>query len=243
MEPKKAASAYGFNYSMREGGLMMFGATVRTENSLEEARDILLRLPEEAAAGEFSAVEVERARTAMLKGIDLALRSPDRLGIRLSESMADGDWRLFFLQRDRLKAAALSALKAFHKDFYGASSGQFAAVGDFDPEAIKSLAGELFGGWASAKPFKRLEDKYKPAEPLNLSLEAPDKANANIILGLNFPMRDDAPDYPALQLADFMIGGRFLNSRLAVRIRQKEGLSYGVGCYPNFRSWAKAVVT
>ena len=111
VEPKKAASAYGFNYSMREGGLMMFGATVRTENSLEEARDIVLRLPEEAAAGDFSAVEVERARTALLKGIDLALRSPDRLGIRLSESMADGDWRLFFLQRDRLKAVTAADVK------------------------------------------------------------------------------------------------------------------------------------
>jgi len=30
-------------------------------------------------------------------------------------------------------------------------------------------------------------------------------------------------------LADFMLGGGFLNSRLATRIRQKEGISYGVG--------------
>jgi zinc protease len=42
-------------------------------------------------------------------------------------------------------------------------------------------------------------------------------------------MRDDNPDYPALVLGNYMLGGGFLNSRLAVRIRQKEGLSYGVG--------------
>jgi zinc protease len=42
-------------------------------------------------------------------------------------------------------------------------------------------------------------------------------------------MRDDDPEYPALAIGGHMIGGGFLNSRLATRIRQKEGLSYGVG--------------
>lgn len=42
-------------------------------------------------------------------------------------------------------------------------------------------------------------------------------------------MNDSHGDYPALVLGNFMLGGGFLNSRLAVRIRQKEGISYGVG--------------
>jgi zinc protease len=42
-------------------------------------------------------------------------------------------------------------------------------------------------------------------------------------------MRDDDPEYPALTISGYMLGGGFLNSRLATRIRQKEGLSYGVG--------------
>jgi zinc protease len=42
-------------------------------------------------------------------------------------------------------------------------------------------------------------------------------------------LRDDDPDYPALLIGNYMLGGGILNSRLAVRIRQKDGLSYGVG--------------
>jgi zinc protease len=42
-------------------------------------------------------------------------------------------------------------------------------------------------------------------------------------------MDDQNPDYPALLLANYMLGGGFLNSRLATRIREKDGLSYGVG--------------
>ena len=59
-------------------------------------------------------------------------------------------------------------------------------------------------------------------------VETPDKANAVMIARLNLPIRDDHPDYPALTLANYMLGGGFLNSRLATRIRQKEGISYGV---------------
>ena len=46
---------------------------------------------------------------------------------------------------------------------------------------------------------------------------------------MNLNVRDDDPDYPALVLGNYMLGGGFLNSRLATRIRQKDGLSYGVG--------------
>ena len=41
-------------------------------------------------------------------------------------------------------------------------------------------------------------------------------------------MRDDHPDAPALRVGGFILGSGFLNSRLATRIRQEEGLSYGV---------------
>jgi zinc protease len=42
-------------------------------------------------------------------------------------------------------------------------------------------------------------------------------------------MNESDPDYPALILAGYMLGGGFLNSRLARKIRVEEGLSYGVG--------------
>jgi zinc protease len=42
------------------------------------------------------------------------------------------------------------------------------------------------------------------------------------------PLKDDDPDYPALVMANFILGGSTLASRLGDRIRQQEGLSYGV---------------
>ena len=46
-------------------------------------------------------------------------------------------------------------------------------------------------------------------------------------------LKDDAAAFPALLMANHMLGGGALRSRLADRIRQKEGLSYGVGSQLN----------
>lgn len=60
------------------------------------------------------------------------------------------------------------------------------------------------------------------------TIEAPDKANAAFFAGQSLKLRDDSRDYAAMQIANYLFGGGFLNSRLAVRIRQKDGLSYGI---------------
>ena len=128
-----------------------------------------------------------------------------------------------------IKAVTLDDVKKFYKDFYGASNGQMTVVGDFDEKEVSALTQELFGNWKSVNAFTRIKAEYRAIEPINTSLETPDKANAVFVARMNIKMRDDNPDYPALVLGNYMLGGGFLSSRLAVRIRQKEGLSYGVG--------------
>ena len=128
------------------------------------------------------------------------------------------------------KAATLEETKKFYSDFYGASNGDLAVVGDFDAKEIAALAGELFGSWKSPRPFTRVPRPYQPAAAVKQSLAAPDKANAFFVAGLNLEMGDSDPDFPAMVLGNYMLGGGGgVNNRLANRIRQKDGLSYGVG--------------
>lgn len=46
--------------------------------------------------------------------------------------------------------------------------------------------------------------------------------------GIVFPLKDSDPDFVGLAMADFIIGSGSLSSRLGNRVRQKEGLAYGV---------------
>ena len=128
-----------------------------------------------------------------------------------------------------IKALTIDEVKKFYKEFYGANNATMSMVGDFDSNELKALNTELFGNWKSTQNYARITNKAIPVQVINESVETPDKANAFFVASYNFDFRDDNPDYPSMVLGNFMLGGGFLNSRLATRIRQKEGLSYGVG--------------
>ena len=61
-----------------------------------------------------------------------------------------------------------------------------------------------------------------------ISIETPDKANANYVASQQYAIRDDHPKYPALLVGNMILGGGSLASRLADRVRKDEGLSYGI---------------
>jgi zinc protease len=128
-------------------------------------------------------------------------------------------------------AATVADARRFYDDFFGASQAELAVVGDFDPAQVTRLATEKLGDWRSAQAYARVPAVYQDRPDTTIVIETPDKANALFYAGLNLRIRDDDPDYPALLLGNYMLGGGFLNSRLAARIRQKDGLSYGVGSF------------
>src|SRR5262249_10359278 len=74
---------------------------------------------------------------------------------------------------------------------------------------------------------------FKAVTGKSETIETPDKANAVYLSGGNLQLRDDDPGYPALEVGNAILGGGFLNSRLATRIRQKDGVSYTVGSNVN----------
>ncbi len=63
-------------------------------------------------------------------------------------------------------------------------------------------------------------------KPERATIETPDKANAIYIAGLQDALKDSDPDYPALVAGNFVLGGGALSSRIADRLRQKDGVSY-----------------
>jgi zinc protease len=139
-----------------------------------------------------------------------------------------------------VNALTLSDVQNFYKTFYGASAGELAIVGDFDAKQTASQVADLFGNWKSTTPFSRVTRNFQNIAPVNQALETPDKANALFLAGLNLNLRDDDPDYPALVIGNYILGGGTLYSRLGNRIRQKEGLSYGVGSQVNASPFDKS---
>lgn len=128
-----------------------------------------------------------------------------------------------------LEALSIDEVKQFYQDIYGGGNITFSASGDLDVDAVKEALERNFGDWYSPVEFERVARPYQPLASDAVKIETPDKANAVFVAVQTLPISDEHPDYPALVMGNYMLGGGFLNSRLATRIRQEEGLSYGVG--------------
>ncbi|CAN5857459.1 pitrilysin family protein [soil metagenome] len=128
-----------------------------------------------------------------------------------------------------INTVTIDQVRTFYKDFYGASFAHMAIVGDFDADSTAALVRTLFGDFKNPQPFERIVALTPPVDSTTIIMETPDKANAFMVAVQNVALRDDDPDYPAMALANYIMGGGFLNSRLATRLRQQEGISYGVG--------------
>jgi len=127
-----------------------------------------------------------------------------------------------------IRKTTLKDAQSCYRDLVGATGADFSAVGEFDPDAVARTVEELFGSWRSPYPFSRVPYRYFDSPALADQVITPDKANAVLRGGENVPMRDDHPDFPALLLANYLLGGTS-SSRLAERVREKEGLSYSTG--------------
>jgi zinc protease len=219
--------------SLAGGPTQAVGSVETVRGSLPAVLRLLAEVLKEPA---FPASEFETLKQEELSALEEQRSEPQAVAsIALERHMArypEGHPRYtptLDEERRALEAAGLDAVQAFHREFYGASNACLTVVGDFDAAEVKALLEELFGSWKSPRPFERVKSVFFDVPAAAQALETPDKANAVAMGSQNLALRDDHPDYPALVLGNFMLGGGFLNSRLATRIRQKDGLSYGVG--------------
>ena len=104
VEPGLAASAGSFSYQLREAGPLLTFAQVRTEDDLSAAVTAMNEVLVEALRSPVTGEEVDRARTSLLNSVERTFNNPESIAFQLSEWAAMGDWRLFFLHRDRIEA-------------------------------------------------------------------------------------------------------------------------------------------
>lgn len=128
-----------------------------------------------------------------------------------------------------LKAIQVDQLRQLYQRFLGGTHGELVAVGDFDRDDLVASAESLLEGWKSSEPFQRIDRTAPPGIPGgSQQINTPDKENAIYLAAQVLPLKDSDPDYAPLDLGNFILGGGGLSSRLADRVRQKEGLSYGI---------------
>jgi zinc protease len=120
VDNKKAVGASMGVADLHDPGFIVASVSLKVDQSLDEARQILLKTIEGLSAEPPSKEEVERAKTRLLKNIELEMNDSQSVAVDLSEYFSQGDWRLMFLTRDRIRAVSeadvLRVAKAYLKE-------------------------------------------------------------------------------------------------------------------------------
>jgi zinc protease len=200
---------------------------------------VLKLLAEVLRSPTFPAVELDILRNEYRDQLQKALTEPTTLAERrlrrLLSTYPKGDVRYtptIEEELEELPKVTREQVVTLYEKQLGAQAGELAVVGDFDPAAARSAFEAMLKDWAAPTPYRRIPRPAHPEVPgAREVIKTPDKANAVYIAGESFPVSDGDPDYPALELGNYILGGGPLSSRLADRVRQKEGLSYTIGSF------------
>jgi len=127
-----------------------------------------------------------------------------------------------------LSAITPKDLAEFHRTYYRPNNAILAVVGDLTQDEARQWVTKTFGTWAAA-PIPAL--KLPPIPPLaerKVVVIDKDLSQANIILG-SLGIKRHNPDFYALQVMNYILGGGGFSSRLVDDIRENRGLAYSVG--------------
>jgi len=127
----------------------------------------------------------------------------------------------------RTESLSIEQIKTLYENYLGGQHGEVVVIGDFDPEPVLAELDKMFSNWTAKEAYARIEEPANPkAASGRVSIETPDKANAVYIAGLALPVSDSHPDYEAMLIGNYIMGGGPLSSRISDRVRKQDGLSY-----------------
>ena len=137
VETGKASQVFSFGQTGYAPGLQFFGAVVKLGEPIEPVREALVQAVEELASKPPTAEELERVRRSWLNTIERSLNNPQAVGVALSEPIALGDWRMYFVGRERVQKMTAEQVAASAGRYYLRSN---RTVGTFIPEEASKRA-------------------------------------------------------------------------------------------------------
>ncbi|MYN14473.1 insulinase family protein [Pusillimonas sp. TS35] len=117
-----AASVFGFASDMKQPGYALFGAELEPGMDQAKALATLTATLESVAEKPFTQEDLDRIRNKWLSNWNQLYANPAKLASVLSETSADGDWRLFFLQRDQVEDMKLETVQRVTQAYLVASN-------------------------------------------------------------------------------------------------------------------------
>lgn len=178
----------------------------------------------------FDAREVERVRAQILQGLARDETSPEAQARRAFARAAFGDHPYARVSRgtpESVRGLTVEDMRAHMARRYARDNLVVAAVGDVTPENLGRLLDRAFGALPATAAPVDLPRVDAQGAGRTIVIRKP-ATQTFALFGHQGVARED-PDFFAAQLVNYVLGGGGFNSRLMARVREREGLTYGIG--------------
>ncbi|MBC7932612.1 MAG: insulinase family protein [Rubrivivax sp.] len=211
-----------------------FAVQIEARSLAEDFPALVRLLAEMLREPSFPADELEKLKQQTVAAIrEQQSDTRWRAFERLSQSVFDEANPFFVHGGERLLESigsiTVEDVRAFYEKFYGGRSLIISVAGDVRANEAVRLLREALDGFGGPESVEVSVSDPEPQEGARRELVlVKDKANVDVMLGSAAPLRRDASDYYAAMLANRALGESTLSSRLGLRVRDAEGLTYGI---------------
>lgn len=204
--------------------------TLRTLSSAEEKAGALALMRAVLSAPTFPAEAFERERTRMIEALKEAATRPDHIaGERFSAAIYPGHPYGRMATPESVARIGRDDVVAFHRTHYVAANAVVSILGDVSRQEAEAIAVQLTEALPAGAAAGPLPDVVLPQrETIKIAHPA---TQAHIHVGLPAMKRDASPDYFALLVGNYTLGGGGFVSRLMKEVREKRGYAYSVYSY------------
>jgi zinc protease len=186
--------------------------------------DILLRPT-------FPEAEMGEVRDQVLAALAARYDNPHELASEHLDNLLFGEKNPdgWVLMPEDVQKISRADLIAFWKTYYRPNNAILAIAGDVDPAKLRGELEKAFGGWEKADVPVRAEPKVPAVKATRILLvDRPDLTQATLMFG-HPGIKHVDPDWYAVTLMNYVLGGSDFSSRLMTEVRSKRGLTYGIG--------------
>jgi zinc protease len=184
---------------------------------------------------EFREVPLNLAKARLIEQLRQANDQPSFVLSREYERVLYGDHPLTWQPNKKSYEGIISAdLKAIHAQYFFPKNVILAASGDFNKAELKAKINKLVVGWKNKSvTIPTFSKKFQQPEPGVYFIQK--QINQGYINIGHLGLEDTNPDYFALQVMNFTLGGGSFSSRITTKVRSDEGLSYNQGSRFSYR--------
>ncbi|MFN5354195.1 MAG: M16 family metallopeptidase, partial [Burkholderiaceae bacterium] len=219
--------------AQRSGGVSADrgSVSIRTLSSLAEREQSIRLLARLLAHPSFPQDLFERDKGRTLASIRESMTRPESIASKAF-------WRLNYGDHpygaeatvESIQAATRDDLMRFHREHYVANRAVIAMIGDITRAEADAIAKEVTRRLPQGAPLPELPVVAIPAGAEQRI--AHPASQAHILFGMPTLARSD-PDFYALSVGNYILGGGGFVSRLTREVREKRGLAYSAYSYFN----------